>query len=434
MNISVLSVFDTLYTPFLATSLVKKAHEKKLASIAVDRFSSYVPLKERIDAPTYGPGAGMLIKPHVVQAAMQAREEQWGQGYKVFFSPQGKKLDQRLLVDIYNQVQKKNNHLILVASRYEGMDARVEQLYADCVVSIGDFVLMGGDLPAMMFIEGILRLVPGVVGKEESVAAESFSGPFVDFPEYTEPVVWQGSEVPAVVRSGNHGAIAQWRKEQAAEKTVLHHFSWLRSSPLSSEDKALASRYIPPHYVVLMHDQVLIGPEKKEGISSVTSLDVHDIARSACTYGLKQFFLVTPLVDQQKVVQRLLDFWAEGPGVEYNKNRHEALRSVSLHNSLDEVLGIIEDKNGKKPVLMATSARDLAHQQRISFCDQEKVWAQQRPVLFVIGTGKGLSDRLISRCDFLLQPLEGFSSFNHLSVRSACAILFDRWLGLMPKR
>jgi tRNA (guanine37-N1)-methyltransferase len=434
MNISVLSVFDTLYTPFLATSLVKKAHEKELASIAVDRFSSYVPPKERIDAPTYGPGAGMLIKPHVVQAAMQVREEQWGQGYKVFFSPQGKKLDQRLLVDIYNQVQKKNNHLILVASRYEGMDARVEQAYADCVVSVGDFVLMGGDLPAMMLIEGILRLVPGVVGKEESVTAESFSGPFVDFPEYTEPVEWQGAEVPAIVRSGNHGAIAQWRKEQAAEKTVLHHFSWLRSSPLSVDDKALAGRYIPPHYVVLMHDQVLIGPEKKEGISSVTSLDVHDIARSACTYGLKQFFLVTPLVDQKKVVQRLLDFWAEGPGVEYNKNRHEALRSVSLHNSLDEVLGIIEEKNGKKPVLMATSARDLAHQQRISFCDQEKVWEQQRPVLFVIGTGKGLSDRLISRCDFLLQPLEGFSSFNHLSVRSACAILFDRWLGLMPKR
>ncbi|HXW86259.1 MAG TPA: RNA methyltransferase, partial [Candidatus Bathyarchaeia archaeon] len=382
MNISIISVFPSLYTSFLETSLIKKAQEKNLVTIAVDPFMAAVPPKERIDAPTYGPGAGMLMRPDVVEKAIETREKEWGQSYKIFFSPQGKKLDQRLLHELYENVQKKSSHIMLIASRYEGMDARVEEYYADSVISVGDFILMGGDLPAMMFtmmftmmfIEGFLRLIPGVVGKKESVDAESFSGPFIDFPAYTEPVMWKDKAVPDIVRSGNHGAIAQWRKESAAKKTVLHHFSWLRSSPLTQDDKALAAEYIPHHYVVLMHDQVLIGPEKKEGVSSVTSLDVHDIARSACTYGIKHFFIVTPLRDQQQVVQRLLDFWTDGPGIEYNKNRHEAVRAVSICSSLDEAMAKIEMQEGKKPICIATSARTLSHDHPLSFYDQEMVW------------------------------------------------------------
>ena len=105
---------------------------------------------------------------------------------------------------------------MLIASRYEGIDERVLDEYADEVISIGDYVLMGGDLPAQVTLESLARLWPGVVGKHESVEEESFSGPFLDYPEYTEPVEWQGYRVPDIVRSGNHGAIAQWRSDQAA--------------------------------------------------------------------------------------------------------------------------------------------------------------------------------------------------------------------------
>jgi hypothetical protein len=173
-------------------------------------------------------------------------------------------------------------------------------------------------------------------------------------------------------------------------------------------------------------------PNEGEGTSSVTSLDIHDIARSAKTYGIKKYFIVTPLLDQQKIVRKLFEFWHTEIGIDYNPQRHEALRSVSLVATLDEALEEIERDSGKKPLLMATSAKRHEHGRSISYNDQEKVWSQGRPVVILFGTARGLSPALVERCDFLLGPIEGFSEFNHLSVRSAAAIVFDRWLGIQP--
>ncbi len=433
MNISILTVFDTLYKPFLQTSLVRRAQEKGLVQIDAAPFSSFVEPKERIDAPTFGPGSGMLIKPMVVQKAIEAKEQLHGNAFKVFFSPQGEKLNQRTLERITKAAQERG-HLMLVPARYEGMDVRVEQKYADAIVSIGDFVLMGGDLPAMMLLEGLLRLIPGVVGKEESVQAESFTGPFVDYPAYTEPVEWQGHQVPDIVRSGNHAAIDQWRMQQAAQKTVKDHFAWLRTQYMTKEQHDLARSCIPPHYVALLHADVQIGPERQTGVTSVTTIDIHDIARSSRTYDITSFFLVTPLRDQQKIVRKFLSFWQEGFGTQYNKNRHEAVKQVGVAEDLDAVITAIEKIEGKRPLLIATAARSIEHRKMISFYDQKRVWTPNQPVLFLFGTGRGLSDALIERCDFLLLPVQGFADFNHLSVRSAVAVVLDRWLGLNQKQ
>lgn len=389
--------------------------------------------KERIDAPTFGHGAGMLIKPEVVQKAIESKEQMHGDAYKIFFSPHGKKLDQKVLQTIAADAMKKE-HLMLVPARYEGMDARVEEYYANQIISIGDFVLMGGDLPAMILLEGLLRLVPGVVGKQESVHYDSFSGPFVDYPEYTEPVVWQGMQVPDVVRSGNHAEIAKWRAQQAINRTVMHHFDWARTFQFMPEQKKAVLQAIPSHYVALMHNEVMVTDGNTVGNTSVTSLDIHDIARSARTYGIKNYFIVTQLIDQQKIVRKLLDFWQTGSGVEYNASRHEAVKQVELSESLDAVIAAIEQKEGVKPLLIATSARQSAHQELITFYDQDKVWAHNRPVLLIFGTGKGLAQAVLDRCDYLLVPVEGLTSYNHLSVRSAVAIILDRWLGLNVKK
>ncbi len=429
MNISIATVFPELYTSFLSTSLLGRAQENKLISVDLVSFFSLVKPKERIDAPIFGHGAGMLIKPEVVQKAVEQQEAKHGKAFKIFFSPQGKKLNQSLMAEIA-QKSRACNHLMLVASRYEGMDARVEEAYADEIVSLGDFVIMGGDLPAQVLLEGVARLWPQVVGKQESIETESFSGPFVDFPAYTEPVEWQGNRVPEVIRSGNHKAVDQWRQEQAAQKTVVGHFAWLRSYPLLKEQKKLAARYIPHHYVVLMHDEIML-PGNKEGTTSITSLDIHDIARSARTYGLKRYFLVTPLQDQQKIGQKLLDFWRADVGIAYNPHRHEALEHVEILKSLDEVVNAIERIEGKKPLIIATSAKK-GENNMISYNQQGVIWKQQRPVLLVLGTGRGLAPAVIKRSDYLLVPIEGFTDFNHLSVRSAAAIIFDRWLGLNP--
>ena len=311
MNISILSVFPELYDQFLKTSLIAHAQEKGKITIDCDSFSFVAP-KERIDAPTYGPGPGMLIRPEVVQKAIESHEQQKGRAFRIFFSPQGTKVDQRLLKHLAG-ICLTQSHLMLIAGRYEGMDARVEEYYADMILSVGDFVLMDGDLPAMMVLEGLLRLIPDIVGKKESVERESFVGPFVDWPEYTQPVVWQGMEVPEIVRSGNSTAIEQWRTNQAAQKTVREHFDWLRSCQMSENEKNLAQRHIPSHYAALLHSEVLL-PDGSIGTTSVTSLDIHDGARSAKTYGLKGYFIVTPLYDQQKIARTLLDFWQKGVG------------------------------------------------------------------------------------------------------------------------
>ncbi len=432
MNISILTVCEQLYEPFTHTSLVGRAQEKGIVHIDVQSFFNYVAPKSRIDAPTFGPGAGMLLRPDVVQKAIEDKEACYGKAFKIFFSPRGQKVDQRVLETIAARAQE-TNHLMLIPGRYEGMDARVEEEYADMILSMGDFVIMGGDLPAMILVEGVLRLLPQVVGKEESVARESFSGPFVDFPSYTEPVEWQGKRVPDVLRSGNHAAIEKWRQEHAVQDTVKDHFGWLRSQKLTENERVLAGNYIPSHYVALMHTDVLIGEEKRLGHSSVTSVDIHDIARSSKTYGVKEFFIVTPLIDQQKIVLKMLDFWKKGIGFEYNRCRYNAIQVVQLTASLQDAIKRIEEIEGKKPLIVTTSAKVAHVEQIISFYDQKKVWESDRPVLLVFGTGQGLAPFVIEQSDYLLVPVDGFSDFNHLSVRSAVAIILDRWLGANPR-
>lgn len=436
MNISILTVFSELYDTFLQTSLIGRAQNKGIVNINASSFFKYVVPKERIDAPIIGHGSGMVIRPDVIEAAVTDKENQFGPAFKIFFSPQGRKLDQPLLQELADKL-KTVNHVMLIASRYEGMDARVEQEYADEIISVGDFVVMGGDVPAMLFLEGLLRLIPGVVGKQESIEQESFSGPFVDFPVYAPPAEWKGMQVPDVLKSGNHGAIKKWRMDKAIQKTMSHHFEWMRTYPLDKAQIAAIKPYIPPHYVTLQHGDVLVGDNgaSKPGATSVTSIDVHDIARASKTYGIEQFFITTPLVDQQKIVRTMLDFWQTGVGSDYNPSRHKAVNLVEIQANIDGVLAAIEAREGVKPLLVATSARiDEKTDRHITFFDQEKVFAAQRPILFVFGTGKGLTDQLMSRCDYILVPVRGFSDFNHLSVRSAVAIILDRWMGINVKR
>lgn len=432
MKISIVTVFPELYTPFLNTSLVHRARDNGLVDIAVEKLFSYVAPKERIDGPTFGHAAGMVIRPEVVDRAVEDQEAKYGPAYKIFFSPQGTKLDQDLLHELAATMRERK-HIMLLPARYEGMDARVEKHYADKEISLGDFVLMGGDLPAMVLLEGMLRLLPGVVGKQESIEQESFSGPFLDHPSFTAPVVWKDKEVPEVIRSGNHAAITVWQHKQAVAKTLLHHFDWMRAHADVKQYTQTIMDSMPHHYAALAHSDIVVDADRI-GETSITTIDIHDIARSSATFGLKHFFLYSGLADQHRIAQRLLDFWNDGPGVSYNVSRHKAVRQVTLADSLDDVIARIEKMEGKKPLLIATSARLVDHAKVITYHDQGKVWALDRPVLFIFGTGKGLAQYVVDRCDFLLVPIEGFSSYNHLSVRSAAAIIFDRWLGINKKK
>lgn len=408
---------------------MQKAVDKQLLSFTLKTVFEYVQPKERIDAPTFGHNSGMLVRPDIMEKAFDELDGSLGKSFKIFLSPQGTRLTQRTAQDLWAKV-KAYDHVTFVASRYEGVDARVEEEYADAIISVGDFVVMGGDIPAMLLMECLFRHMPGVVGKQESVELDSFSGAFVDHPEYTKPVEWKNRVVPEILRSGNHAAIIDWRQQQAAQLTVKKHFDWLRSSVITSKERDLASKYIPSHYVVLMHDGIM-QKDGKVGTTSVTSIDIHDIARSSATYNLKNYFVVTPLLDQQMMVKTILGFWGDqNVGAQYNKDRHTALDVVVLSSSIKEVIEQIEHQEGQSPIILGTSARFNMHDAKmITYHDQPKIWSHQKPVLIMLGTGHGMADELLEKCDYFLPPLCGFSNFNHLSVRSAAAIIFDKWLG-----
>lgn len=424
-TISILTVFPDLYETFLKTSLLKRAQEQMSFSVA--GFSSFCDPKERIDGPTAGHGAGMALRPEVLERAITVTEERFGKAFRIFVTPQGHKLDAHKTKEIA-QILKTNNHVMFVAGRYEGIDQRVHEEYADLEISIGDYVLMGGDLPVMVTLEATLRHIEGIVGQKESVDQDSFSGSFFDYPTYTVPPrVWKDRTIPEILLSGNHKAMNEWRREIAAENTIKKNFLWVRQHCKEKKDKVLVEQKLPPHYVVLMHDQVVV-QQGVVGTSSVTSLDIHDIARSSRTYGIKNYFLVTPLIDQQKIVSKILHFWNTS-GIEYNNKRHVAVKQVELKESLQSVIEAITLKEGKRPVLVSTSAQPVNNVTPITYYDQTKVWAHERPVLFIFGTAKGLASELMEQCDYVLLPIEGFTTFNHLSVRSAVAIILDRWLG-----
>ena len=138
--------------------------------------------------------------------------------------------------------------------------------------------------------------------------------------------------------------------------------------------------------------------------------------------------------DQQQIVEKFLSFWHEGEGVTYNASRHVALKSVTVKNDLESTIQAIFEGEGKLPLIIATSAQNLADSYTaVNFHEQDKIWSQNRPVLLLLGTGRGLASDVLKKVDYILSPIEGLTAYNHLSVRSAAAIIFDRWLGINPK-
>jgi hypothetical protein len=181
-------------------------------------------------------------------------------------------------------------------------------------------------------------------------------------------------------------------------------------------------------YMGLLHYPVY--NKKSERIASaVTSFDLHDLSRLAKTYGVRRFFVITPLEDQQKLALRIIRHWTEGYGAAYNVHRKEAFDLVSINPSLEECIGEISGMEGGSPVLMATSAtrRNI---KGLTYSEAKKMVRSDRPVLLLFGTAWGLSEEIFEEADYYLYPIEGDAGYNHLSVRSAAAIILDRLAGI----
>jgi tRNA (guanine37-N1)-methyltransferase len=218
LQVDVITIFPNLFGPFLEEAFVGVARRRGMLEVRVHNLRDWTTDRHRtVDDAPYGGGPGMVLKPEPLVASIEALAGPKGKGRQtrvMLFSPQGRKLDQGRVAALAQEPR-----LVLVCGRYEGVDQRVIDIAVDEEVSIGDYVLSGGELPAMTLIEAMTRLLPGVLGNPESTRTESFEDGLLEGPHYTRPATFRGRSVPEVLRSGDHAAVARWRIEGARQAT-----------------------------------------------------------------------------------------------------------------------------------------------------------------------------------------------------------------------
>jgi len=213
MQIDVITLFPTMFEGPLTESMVKRAREKKIVTIRIHALRDYAEGKHQVtDDRPFGGGPGMLMKPEPIFRAVEAIAGK--NSHIILLSPKGKTLNQKKLAQL-----SRKKHLVFVTGHYEGVDARVEERLINEEISIGDYVLTNGALPAMVVIDGVVRLLPGALGHEESANHESFSHGDLEYPQYTRPAEFRGMKVPEILFSGHHAEIEKWRKAQSKLKT-----------------------------------------------------------------------------------------------------------------------------------------------------------------------------------------------------------------------
>lgn len=247
MRFDILTLFPGMFAGPLTESILKRAVQAGTISIGLHDIREHAADKHRTadDAP-YGGGAGMVMKPAPLAAAIRAvlntqapgAENQplaqpvLGTSQVILMSPAGECFSQALAHELAGY-----DRLVLVCGHYEGVDERVREAMIDREISIGDYVLTGGELAAMVLVDAVARLVPGVIDAE-SIGEESHSGGLLEYPHYTRPAVWEGREVPEVLRNGHHGQVAQWRRQQQLRRTLARRPDMLAQAQLSNADLA----------------------------------------------------------------------------------------------------------------------------------------------------------------------------------------------------
>lgn len=232
MIFDVLTIFPRMFESPLAESLLKKALDRGFLQVRVRNLRDFAQDKHRMtDDYPYGGGAGMVMKPEPIIRAVEAVKEEDPNAKSILLTPQGEHFHQGLA-----KAMSEHNHWILICGRYEGLDERVRLAAVDRELSIGDYVLTGGEIPALVVIDAVSRYLPGFLGCEQSVEEDSFSQGLLEYPQYTRPPVFQEMAVPEVLLSGNHAQIERWRRRESLRRTFLRRPDLLKQARLSEED------------------------------------------------------------------------------------------------------------------------------------------------------------------------------------------------------
>jgi len=426
MNFKILTIFPEFFESVFSCGVIKKASEHSILNISIHNLRDYCEDKHRIvDDRPYGGGSGMLLKPEPLGKAVNELKAGSKKPLVLLTSPQGELLSNEVVKDISGY-----DDIIIICGRYEGVDERIKELYVDREISIGDYVLSGGEYAAAVIVDASSRFQCGVIGNTESVSGDSFENSMLKYPQYTRPENYMGHSVPEILLTGDHNRIDNWRKKEALKNTFVKRPDLLDRISLDADDfeylRTVQSDIQPGYsaYIALVHYPVY-NKDRKTISSAFLNLDIHDIARAAKTYGIRKYYLINPVKEQQELAKRVLDHWMKGPGTKFNPTRKSALENLVICSSLEETLEQIEQIEGKRPKITSTDAK--FYKNMIGYKElRHRIFADNHPHLILFGTGWGLTDDIINNCDYILKPLKGYNYFNHLSVRSAASVILDR--------
>lgn len=238
MRCEIITIFPGICEAYFSVKIFERAIQKGILDIKIHDLRDFTTDRHRtVDDYPYGGGPGMVLKPEPLFRAVKSVKADGLDTCTIMMSPQGERFDQKMALAL----SREKKRLLFLCGRYEAVDERVRDALVDREISVGDYVLTGGELPALVIIDSIVRLVPEALGDEHSVVEESFSWGILDYPHYTRPPEYEGYEVPGVLLSGNHAQVARWRRKEALMRTLRRRPDLLESVSLTEEDRTLLS-------------------------------------------------------------------------------------------------------------------------------------------------------------------------------------------------
>ncbi len=247
----IVTIFPSIIHAYLGESILKRAVQKKLLDVKVYDLRDYTTDRHRtVDDSPYGGGSGMVMKIEPMFNAINAIGSDREERRKILLSPQGRTYNQAFA----EELSQEKRRLLLICGRYEGIDERVKETLIDEEISIGDYIMTGGELASLVIIDSIVRLCPGVLGDDESAKEESFSWGILDYPHFTRPPEFMGHGVPDILLSGNHAKIAEWKRREALKRTLEKRPDLLKTAALSAEDKRMLQELCSRKEIILSEE------------------------------------------------------------------------------------------------------------------------------------------------------------------------------------
>jgi tRNA (guanine37-N1)-methyltransferase len=235
MKFDILTLFPNMFSSPFQESILGKAIQKGLMDLRIINIRDFALDKHQVvDDSPYGGGQGMVMKVEPIARAIEWARSEDPSSWTIYLTPQGRPFNQEKARDLSSR-----SHLVLLCGRYEGVDERVKEMFIDEEVSIGDYVLTGGELAAMVMIDAVSRLLPGVLGSDQSAEDDTFTNALLEYPQYTRPFDFRGSYVPEILLSGHHAAVSLWRRKEALRRTAVRRPDLLAKAKLTREDEEL---------------------------------------------------------------------------------------------------------------------------------------------------------------------------------------------------